>query len=322
MLMPKNNALSQSRVLAHAIDVGFIGSIFLAAYAAIYTDTTWEVVGAAWLVFILVGHLTNTSVSLYLHRACTHQPAVKFVHWLNGCFRTIIYTTTGIASFEWCAIHFRHHSENDKAGAVNSPASEGVICGTTTRSTPIARWEHILSKLLGGKCTEGFGVVVNNYRMYRKAAAEKAKIQEFLPYVKVPNDWFEKTFVHNKKLRSLGILLMLPVILVLVGYVTYAVPGLIAVLILWPLILLWTIVSGGIINGVGHSAKEPSVLRHEGYSINILPWSFTLNFLICGENFHHGHHKRSTSWSFDRWDIGAFYIRVLQALKLAQARPI
>lgn len=321
--MPKNNALSQSRVLAHAMDVAFFASIAFAIYAILYANATWEVVGVTWLAFILVGHLTNTSVSLYLHRACTHQPAVKFVHWLNGCFRAVTYMTTGIASFEWCAIHFRHHSENDSQGAVHSPkGGEGVICGTPDRSLPIQSWERWLTKILGGKCTEGFGVVFNNYRMYRAAAHETELVQKFLKFVDVPHDWFERHFVHDKRLRSMGIFLLLPIILTILGYLTYAVPGIIAGLILWPLILLWTIVSGGIINGVGHSAPEPSSLPHEGYSINILPWCITLNFLFCGENFHNGHHRRSTSWSFDPRDIGAFYIRVLQALGLAQARTI
>jgi stearoyl-CoA desaturase (delta-9 desaturase) len=79
---------------------------------------------SAWwkpIVFIVVaGHLTNVSVTLFLHRAQTHR-GVK-LHYLAALpMRIWLWLSTAIVTKEWVACHRKHHAFADREGDPHSP---------------------------------------------------------------------------------------------------------------------------------------------------------------------------------------------------------
>jgi len=125
-----------------------------------------------------------------------------------------------------------------------------------------------------------------------------------------PDDWLE----HNvySKFQVVGITLMGATDVLLFGLV----PGVLILLtqIVW--IPFW---AAGVINGIGHYWGY----RHwstPDASTNIVP----LGVLIGGEELHNNHHAYPTSAKLSmKWyefDIGWFYIRLLEAVGLARVK--
>lgn len=124
-----------------------------------------------------------------------------------------------------------------------------------------------------------------------------------------PNDWIENNLYS--RFRNLGLAVMLVVDTVLFGWV-----GLIifAIQMLW--IPFW---AAGVINGIGHywgyrNFETPDASR------NIVP----LGLIIGGEELHNNHHayRQSAKLSNKWWefDVGWFYIRLLELLGLARVK--
>ena len=126
-----------------------------------------------------------------------------------------------------------------------------------------------------------------------------------------PEDWVERNVYgpHSGK----GYFLMMAVNIVLFGPIG---------LTIWAVQMAWIpFFAAGVINGVGH---------HSGYrkfetadtSTNIVPWGI----LVGGEELHNNHHAFASSARFSvQWyefDLGWFYIRVLQALGLARVKKL
>jgi stearoyl-CoA desaturase (delta-9 desaturase) len=124
-----------------------------------------------------------------------------------------------------------------------------------------------------------------------------------------PKDWIERRLYtpHHR----LGILLMLAIDLVLFGVWGFVVWG---VQMIW--IPFW---AAGTINGLGHWWGYRNGETRDK-STNIFPWGI----LVGGEELHNGHHldpanpKLSRRWF--EFDIGWFYIKLLQSLKLAKLK--
>ena len=67
------------------------------------------------LFIIVAGHLTNVSVTLFLHRAQTHR-GVK-LHYLAALpMRIWLWLSTAIVTKEWVACHRKHHAFADREG--------------------------------------------------------------------------------------------------------------------------------------------------------------------------------------------------------------
>ena len=128
---------------------------------------------------------------------------------------------------------------------------------------------------------------------------------------RAPKDWWERSWFSRA--IGLGPFILLPFSQAGLGYWMYGFRGALAGLMLSGLLLLWTIMSGGIINGLGHSSHEKDE-RTQDYSKN-LPWWLT--FIFVGEEAHHDHHAHAANWRIGRVDLGAVYIRILLWLKLA-----
>src|SRR5688500_20384074 len=58
---------------------------------------------------IVLGHITNLCVTLYLHRSATHE-GVKFHPVVETFMRGWLWLTTGITTVEWVACHRKHHA--------------------------------------------------------------------------------------------------------------------------------------------------------------------------------------------------------------------
>jgi stearoyl-CoA desaturase (Delta-9 desaturase) len=135
------------------------------------------------LYIVILGHITNLCVTLYLHRSATHE-GVKFHPAVEGFMRTWLWLTTGIVTVEWVAVHRKHHAFSDREGDPHSPVEEGL-----------------------------FAIVFGGVFFYREAAADKETLTKYGRGC--PTDWIERNiFTRN---RALGLLIMACIDLMLFG---------------------------------------------------------------------------------------------------------
>ncbi len=76
----------------------------------------------AWV--LVLGHLTNVCVTLFLHRSMTHE-GVVFHPAVAHVMRFWLWLTTGMKTREWVAVHRKHHAYADREGDPHSPAVSG-----------------------------------------------------------------------------------------------------------------------------------------------------------------------------------------------------
>jgi stearoyl-CoA desaturase (delta-9 desaturase) len=152
-------------------------------------------------------------------------------------------------------------------------------------------------------------VLLRGAELYR---AEAADAQTLRQYGKgTPEDWLERRLYSRHPYLGISLMLLLDVLLL----------GPIGITV-WAVQMLWIpLLAAGVINGIGHyfgyrNAEAPDA------STNILPWGI----LIGGEELHNNHHAwpGSARLSFQPWefDIGWFYIRLLQRLGLARVKRL
>ena len=83
------------------------------------------------LYIVIVGHISNLCVTLFLHRSATHE-GVKFAMPVEHFMRAWLWLTTGMNTKEWVAVHRKHHAYADREGDPHSPHTEGlleIVCG-------------------------------------------------------------------------------------------------------------------------------------------------------------------------------------------------
>ncbi len=127
-----------------------------------------------------------------------------------------------------------------------------------------------------------------------------------------PDDWLERRLYTP--FHKFGILLLLGTDLALFGLV----PG----MLIWGAQMLWIpFWAAGVINGVGHFWGYRNFACSDA-STNIVPWGI----LIGGEELHNNHHAYASSARLsNKWyefDIGWFYIRILEILGQARVKKI
>jgi stearoyl-CoA desaturase (delta-9 desaturase) len=146
--------------------------------------------------------------------------------------------------------------------------------------------------------------------LYVEESADRSTVERYGRGT--PDDWLERN-IYSKYVVS-GLTLMGLTDVVLFGIV----PGVLILItqIVW--IPFW---AAGVINGVGHYFGYRN-WSTEDASTNMLP----LGALIGGEELHNNHHAHATSAKFSskpyEFDLGWFYIRVLEALGLAHVRHL
>lgn len=143
--------------------------------------------------------------------------------------------------------------------------------------------------------------------LYHKASKDTAMVEKL--GVGTPNDWLERN-VYSAHSR-LGILLMLVIDLVLFGPWG---------LLVWGIQMIWIpFWAAGVVNGLAHWWGYRNTDTKDT-SRNLLP----IAIWIGGEELHNNHHSDGASAKFSqRWyefDIGWFYISILQKLRLATVR--
>jgi len=145
--------------------------------------------------------------------------------------------------------------------------------------------------------------------LYRAEAAKPETLRDYGQGT--PDDWLENKLYARHP--CLGILLMLTADLLLFG--AAGVP-------IWAVQMIWIpFFAAGVINGLAHWWGYRNFECPDG-STNLTP----LGLLIGGEEMHNNHHAftGSAKFSVNPWefDIGWLYIRVLQALGLAQVKKV
>jgi stearoyl-CoA desaturase (delta-9 desaturase) len=152
-------------------------------------------------------------------------------------------------------------------------------------------------------------VLLEGSELYRAEAKNQDTLSRYSHGC--PKDWVELNIYNRYQWQGVALLMILNVSLM----------GAIGVTV-WAVQMLWIpINAAGIINGIGHYW---GYRNHESAdtSTNISPWGF----FIGGEELHNNHHTYPTSAKFSvkpyEFDIGWTYIRILQALGLAQARKV
>ncbi len=126
-----------------------------------------------------------------------------------------------------------------------------------------------------------------------------------------PDDWIERNLYTRFSWQGVGVLLVANVILFGAKGVT-----------VWAVQMMWIpIMAAGIINGIGHWWGYRNYDCTDA-ATNIVPWGI----LIGGEELHNNHHTFATSAKLSsKWyefDIGFFYIRVLETMKLAKVKKL
>jgi len=135
------------------------------------------------LFVVILGHVTNICVTLYLHRSLAHE-AVMFRPVVVHAMRFWLWLTTGIVTREWVAVHRKHHAFPDREGDPHSPAMEGLL-----------------------------SVVFGGYFCYRRATADHELTARYGRGC--PDDGIERRLYS--RFPPLGLLLMLPLDLYLFG---------------------------------------------------------------------------------------------------------
>ncbi|MES2208003.1 MAG: fatty acid desaturase [Pseudomonadota bacterium] len=143
--------------------------------------------------------------------------------------------------------------------------------------------------------------------LYRDEAKNQATLSRFGQGT--PNDWIENHLYtpHAK----LGIAIMMVINLILFGPLGLSI---------WAVQMIWIPVwAAGVVNGIGHYWGYRNFEASDN-STNIIPWGI----IIGGEELHNNHHAYATSAKLsNKWyefDIGWFYIRILEILGLAKAK--
>ena len=147
-------------------------------------------------------------------------------------------------------------------------------------------------------------VLLGGAWLYNDAARDQRMVQQLSRGT--PDDWIERNVYrpHHK----LGLLVLLAVDIALFGGWG---------ILIWGIQMIWIpFWAAGVINGVGHAV---GYRLHDtpDQSRNIVPWGI----VIGGEELHNGHHANPACARLSqRWwefDIGYFYIRLLELLGLA-----
>lgn len=143
--------------------------------------------GYVAVTFLMI-QVTFMGVTLYLHRDATHR-SLDLHPALRHLFRFWLWTTSGIVTKEWVAVHRKHHARCETEEDPHSP----VVFG--------------LKKVL-----------LEGAELYQAAARDPEVTEKFGRGT--PDDWMERNVYY--KYRNLGIVLLIVTDLVLFG-----IPGII-----------------------------------------------------------------------------------------------
>jgi stearoyl-CoA desaturase (delta-9 desaturase) len=127
-----------------------------------------------------------------------------------------------------------------------------------------------------------------------------------------PNDWLERNVYASHPMYGISLMLALDI----------AMFGVLPGALIWGVQMLWIpFWAAGVINGVGHFVGYRNFVCEDA-STNLFPWGI----IIGGEELHNNHHTFATSAKLsNKWyefDIGWFYIRILEILHMAHVKKV
>ena len=137
----------------------------------------------ALVLSAILGHLSITALSIYLHRCQTHR-SIEFHPVMSHIFRFWLWFTTSIVTKQWVAVHRKHHATTEQPGDPHSPHQSGIW-----RVFFAGRW------------------------LYAKAARDKDLVEQY--GVGTPDDAIERRLYS--KYPTSGLLIMLALELALFG---------------------------------------------------------------------------------------------------------
>jgi stearoyl-CoA desaturase (delta-9 desaturase) len=82
--------------------------------------TVVEHMAIALFVALVLAEIAVIATSVYLHRGLAHR-SLRLHPVTDGCFRTLLWLTTGQSRREWVAVHRKHHAFTDRVGDPHSP---------------------------------------------------------------------------------------------------------------------------------------------------------------------------------------------------------
>lgn len=145
--------------------------------------------------------------------------------------------------------------------------------------------------------------------LYRDAARDGEMVERYAHGT--PDDWIDRRLYRPYNFLGVSLLLVVQTLL-------FGIPG----IAVWAIQMVWIpFFAAGVINGVGHYAGYRNFESPDA-ATNLVPWGI----LIGGEELHNNHHafpssaKLSAKWW--EFDIGWFYIRLMELLGLARVRRV
>jgi len=152
-------------------------------------------------------------------------------------------------------------------------------------------------------------VLFEGYELYRDESANKETIAKYGNGT--PDDWIERNLYTRFSWHGIALLFV----------INFALFGVIGITI-WAIQMAWIpITAAGIVNGIGHYWGYRNYDCADA-ATNIIPFGI----LIGGEELHNNHHTFATSAKLSsKWyefDIGYFYIRVLETFGLAKIKKL
>ena len=143
--------------------------------------------------------------------------------------------------------------------------------------------------------------------LYNNASKDKNMVDKY--GVGTPDDWIENNLYtpHSR----LGITLLLLIYLLCFSWWGF---------LIWGIQMIWIpFWAAGVVNGIGHWWGYRNANTKDN-SRNISP----IGLIIGGEELHNNHHNKPASAKLsEKWfefDVGYFYIKVLEKLHLAKIR--
>lgn len=157
------------------------------------------------LVALTLTQIAAIATSVYLHRGLAHR-ALRLHPVTDGCFRALLWLTTGQSRREWVAVHRKHHTFTDRAGDPHSPQVFGF-----------------------------WNIQFWNVFYYMREARNPETLRTFAP--DITEDWLDRTvFSWGLGGLALGIALLCLVFGVWVGLAAGLVHAILYVFVLAPLI--------------------------------------------------------------------------------------
>ncbi|MCZ6895290.1 MAG: transposase [Gammaproteobacteria bacterium] len=152
-------------------------------------------------------------------------------------------------------------------------------------------------------------VMLKGAELYQENASNRAVLERY--GFGTPDDWIERHLYTPHSF--VGIVLMFIVNVVVFGPIGITI---------WAVQMIWIpIFAAGIINGAGHWWGYRNFETADA-STNIVPWGI----LIGGEELHNNHHAFASSAKFSvrpwEFDLGWFYVRLMQTCGLAEIHTL